>query len=83
MPVIIVPVVLGCTGVVSSQCLQYLKKILGFTMKTVLPPRVCCADWDFTNFINNSHLPMKYHIRKNIGRSNIWRLVENVRLARF
>ena len=28
MPVIIIPVVLGCTGVVSSRCLNYLKKML-------------------------------------------------------
>ena len=33
MPVTIIPVVLGCTGVVSSHCLQFLKKIPGFTLK--------------------------------------------------
>ena len=33
MPVAIIPVVLGCTGVVSSRCLQFLKKIPGFTLK--------------------------------------------------
>ena len=33
MPVVIVPVVLGCAGVVSSCCLQFLRKIPGFTMK--------------------------------------------------
>ena len=33
MPVTIVPVILGCTGVVSSRCLQYLRKIPGFTLK--------------------------------------------------
>ena len=59
------------------------KENLRIHNETVLPPRVCCADWDFTNFMNNSHLPMNYRIRKNIGGSNIWRLAENVRLARF
>ena len=33
MPVTIIPVVLGCTGVASSHCLQFLKKIPGFTLK--------------------------------------------------
>ena len=33
MPVTIIPVVLGCTGVVSSCCLQFLRKIPEFTLK--------------------------------------------------
>ena len=33
MPVTIIPVVLGCTGVVSSNCLQFLRKISGFILK--------------------------------------------------
>jgi len=33
MPVTIVPVVLSCTGVVSTNCLHYIKKIPEFTPK--------------------------------------------------
>ena len=33
MPVIIIPVVLGCTGIVSSRCLNYLKKIPEFSLR--------------------------------------------------
>ena len=33
MPVTIIPIVLGCTGVVSSHCLQFLRKISGFKLK--------------------------------------------------
>ena len=33
MPVTIVPVVFGCTGVVSSRCLQFLRKIPGFSLR--------------------------------------------------
>ena len=33
MPVPIVPVVLGCIGVVSSHCLQFLKRISRFSLR--------------------------------------------------
>jgi len=33
MSVIIVPVVFGCTGVVSSRCLQFLRRIPGFSLR--------------------------------------------------
>jgi len=33
MPVIIIPAVLGCTGVVSTRCLNYLKRLPEFTLK--------------------------------------------------
>ena len=33
MPVTIIPVVLGSTGIISSRCLNFLKKIPEFSMK--------------------------------------------------
>ena len=43
MPVTIVPVVLGCMGVVSSCCLQFLKRIPGFSLRLFgRLQKLCC-----------------------------------------
>ena len=45
----------------------------------------CRAENDIGSDIENTTVNVfgKYRIRKNIGGSNIWRVVENMRLARF
>ena len=62
MPVTIIPVVLGCTGVVSFRCLQFIRKIPWFTLKLLGHLTESCADWDFTGIKSNTHSPMNYFL---------------------
>ena len=52
MPAIIIPVVLGCTGMVSSYCLVFRENPRVHT-ESVWP--LSCADWVFTSIKNNIH----------------------------
>ena len=58
MPVTIIPVVLGCTGVV----LTVFKENPRVHIETVCPPTESCADWDLTGIENNTHSPMNYFL---------------------
>ena len=62
MPVTIIPIVLGCMGVVSSHCLQFLKINPRVHNEIVRPLTQSCADWDFTSIKNNTHSLMNYFL---------------------